>query len=220
MENYAPAAVLINRKYECLYSIGPIDPYLRVAPGHPTHDLLSMAHKDIRNKLRSALQQASQQNARIVVPGGRITHNGEATSFSIDVRPTQSDGEELLLVCFVGNQQREQRSGSPVNVADVSRVAELEQELKATRAELQGAIRDLETSGEEQKAINEEALSVNEEYQSTNEELLTSKEELQSLNEELTASSHPPQRHSSMSFPATSAGRWRTCHRWLWTARC
>ncbi len=69
----------------------------------------------------------------------------------------------------------------------MARVSELEHELDATRTELQGAIHNLEISGEEQKAINEEALSVNEEYQSTNEELLTSKEELQSLNEELTA---------------------------------
>jgi two-component system CheB/CheR fusion protein len=45
----------------------------------------------------------------------------------------------------------------------------------------------MEISGEELKALNEEALSINEECQSTNEELLTSKEELQSLNEELTA---------------------------------
>ena len=73
------------------------------------------------------------------------------------------------------------------HAADVEHVAELEQQLEATRTELQGAIRNLEISNEEQKAINEEALSVNEEYQSTNEELLTSKEELQSLNEELTA---------------------------------
>ena len=71
--------------------------------------------------------------------------------------------------------------------ATLPRIAELEQELEATKTELQAAIRNLEISGEEQKAINEEALSVNEEYQSTNEELLTSKEELQSLNEELTA---------------------------------
>ena len=74
---------------------------------------------------------------------------------------------------------------------DVSRVAELERELETTRTELQGAIRNLEISSEEQKAINEEALSINEEYQSTNEELLTSKEELQSLNEELTALNSP-----------------------------
>src|SRR6202044_1552862 len=63
----------------------------------------------------------------------------------------------------------------------------VERELETTRAELQGAIYNLEISSEGQKAINEEALSVQEEYQSTNEELLTSKEELQSLNEELTA---------------------------------
>ena len=69
----------------------------------------------------------------------------------------------------------------------MSRVAQLEQELEATRADLQCAIRDLEIANEEQKAINEEAMSVNEEFQSTNEELETSKEELQSLNEELTA---------------------------------
>ena len=35
METYAPAAVLINRKHECLYSLGPTDRYLRVAPGIP-----------------------------------------------------------------------------------------------------------------------------------------------------------------------------------------
>ena len=43
-----------------------------------------------------------------------------------------------------------------------------------------------ETSDEELRAANEEALSGNEELQSTNEELETAKEELQSTNEELT----------------------------------
>ena len=71
--------------------------------------------------------------------------------------------------------------------AQAARVAELERELYSTRAELQGTVRDLELSGEEQRAINEEALSASEEYQSTNEEMAASKEELQSLNEELTA---------------------------------
>ena len=60
IENYAPAAVLINRKFECLYSLGPTDRYLRVAPGHPTQDLLAMARPNIRTKLRSAIQQSGQ----------------------------------------------------------------------------------------------------------------------------------------------------------------
>lgn len=187
IESYAPAAVLINRGHECLYSLGPTDRYLRVAPGHPTHDLLAMARQDLRTKLRSAIQQASQQNTRIVVAGGRMKHEGHAISFGIDVQPVLSEGENLLLICFVDEPQHDQKRGRLIKPRNVTRVADLEQELEATRTELQGAIRSLEISSDEQKAINEEALSVNEEFQSTNEELLASKEELQSLNEELTA---------------------------------
>ncbi len=188
METYAPAAVLINRKHECLYSLGPTDRYLRVVPGQPTHDLLAMARQGMRTKLRSAIQQASQENARIIIPGGRTGDDSRSGTFSIDVQPVRSEGEELLLVCFVDDPKAGRGSRrSQAYRSDVPRVAELERELEATRTELQGAIHNLEISGEEQKAINEEALSVQEEYQSTNEELLTSKEELQSLNEELTA---------------------------------
>ena len=187
MESYAPAAVLINRKHECLYSLGPTERYLRVAPGHPTQDLLAMVRQNMRTKLRSAIELASQGTAQIVIPGGRTSYDGDPGSFSIAVRPVLSEGEKLLLVCFIDGPKQEQKRGRRIGPHDTSRVAEVEQELEATRTELQGAIRNLEISSEEQKAINEEALSVNEEYQSTNEELMTSKEELQSLNEELTA---------------------------------
>jgi two-component system CheB/CheR fusion protein len=187
MEAYAPAAVLINHRHECLYSLGPTDRYLRVAPGHPTHDLLALARQGLRGKLAAAIQQAIQQNARVVVAGGRTNRDGDAPSFNIDVRPVTADSDKLLLICFVDAPLQPDKQAGLVTAGDASLVARLEQELEATRTELQGAIRSLEISSEEQKAINEEALSINEEYQSTNEELLTSKEELQSLNEELTA---------------------------------
>ncbi len=188
LEAYAPAAVLINSKHECLFSLGPIDRYLRVAPGSPTFDLLAMVRPDIRTKLRSAIKRAVQENTRIVVAGGRASGDDSAAPFSIDVRPVVNDGEELLLICFVDDGLRpEPGPRRQTAMQEIPRVAELEQELETARADLQAAIRELESSGEEQKAINEEALSVNEEFQSTNEELLTSKEELQSLNEELTA---------------------------------
>jgi two-component system CheB/CheR fusion protein len=187
LESYAPAAVLINRKHECLYHLGATDRYLRVAPGQPTHDLLAMAPQGLRTKLRSTIQQAIQDNTRIAVGGVRVNRNGDTLSFGIAIQPVRGDGEELLLVCFIDEPNDGHRPGRPTPTGDVPRVVELEQELEATRLELQGAIRNLEISNEEQKALNEDALSVNEEYQSTNEELLTSKEELQSLNEELTA---------------------------------
>jgi two-component system CheB/CheR fusion protein len=141
----------------------------------------------VRTKLRSAVQRALQDNTRVVVPGGRTKSEAGASSFSIVVEPAPSEREELLLICFVEEPEPETAVGGRMTPADVPRVVELERELEATKIELQGAIRNLETSSEEQKAINEEALSVNEEYQSTNEELLASKEELQSLNEELNA---------------------------------
>jgi len=185
METYAPAAVLINSKHECLYYLGPTDRYLHVPGGHPTRDLLAMTRYDIRIRLRSAIRRATQENLRIVISGGRVDQATHA--FNIAVHPVVNEGEALLLVCFIDEPAHEQKQGRRATSMDTTRVAELEQELDATRTELLGVIRDLEISSEQQKAINEEALSVNEEYQSTNEELLTSKEELQSLNEELTA---------------------------------
>ncbi|WBJ98787.1 chemotaxis protein CheB [Methylocystis parvus] len=187
LDTYAPAAVLINHNYECLYYLGPTDTYLKVASGHAVQNLLTMVREGVRTKLRSAVQRARQEKRRIVVSGGELKQNGEPFSFNIAAQPVQSDGEELLLVCFIDQPtpaRRQDRQSAPGQSAQV---AELEQELEATRLELQGAIHNLETSNDEQKATNEEALSVNEELQSTNEELLTSKEELQSLNEELTA---------------------------------
>ncbi len=187
MQDYAPAAILINRNHECLYSLGPTDRYLRVVAGHPTQDLLALVQPAMRIKVRSAIQQAAKANARVVVPGGRTTRDDGARTFSITVQSARNDGEDLLLVCFVEDPKIEPPRRRAGPEPDASRVADLEEELEATRTELQGAVHNLETSAEEQKSITEEALSVQEEYQSTNEELLTSKEELQSLNEELTA---------------------------------
>ncbi|HEY2047991.1 MAG TPA: chemotaxis protein CheB, partial [Caulobacteraceae bacterium] len=187
METYAPAAVLINAKSECLHLLGPTDRYLRVPPGAPTHDLIALTPQGLRGKMRSAIQQARRDGARQTVGGCSVAGAGGTIHFSLDVQPVTSEGEDLLLISFVEQPSPEQRRGATQIGADATRVAELEAELDASRTELQAAVRSLELSSEEQKAINEEALSINEEFQSTNEELLTSKEELQSLNEELTA---------------------------------
>jgi two-component system CheB/CheR fusion protein len=120
-------------------------------------------------------------------PAGGQPRRAIHGSFSIDVQPVLSEGEELLLICFV-DEPKHERARSPGHASGDGRGSpSSSRNSKPPRTELQGAIRNLEISSEEQKAINEEALSVNEEFQSTNEELLTSKEELQSLNEELTA---------------------------------
>jgi two-component system, chemotaxis family, CheB/CheR fusion protein len=188
LDAYAPATVLINGKNECVFSLGPTDRYLRVAPGSPSHDVFSMARPGLSGKLRSAIEQANRDNARVVVTGGRLSDDDSAPPFSIVAQPAPGDGEALLLISFIDEPRNEPDAGmAATEPEDASRIAKLERELEELQVELAEAVRNLDISVEEQKAINEEALSANEEYQSTNEELLTSKEELQSLNEELTA---------------------------------
>ena len=184
IETHAPAAVLVNRKFEILYSLGPVERYLTIAAGHPSPDLLAMVQSGTKIRLRAAIRQAHQTKERVTFADNRTRANG---SFGIDIVPTSNAGEDMFLVCFLDEPVGQASKSQDVAAAGDTRVAQLERELQATRAELESAIRELEISTEEQKTINEEALSVNEEFQSTNEELLTSKEELQSLNEELTA---------------------------------
>ncbi len=188
LEAYAPASVLINHKRAGLFYLGPTDRYLRVAPGEATGDLLAMAREGLGSKLGAAIRQAIQSRARTVVAGARVNREGRSVAVSIVVQPLQGDGQDLLLVSFVDEIERDNRpEQTDAPPADAAQIAELQRELEATRKELESTVRELELANEQLKAINEEAMSVNEEYRSTNEELETSKEELQSLNEELTA---------------------------------
>jgi two-component system CheB/CheR fusion protein len=186
-ESFAPAAVLANAKLECLYSMGPVDRFLRLAPGLPSHDLLAMTPHPLRARLREAALATRTSKTRTIAPGGTTNVNGTDKTFTIDVQPVTCDGEDLMLICFVETTTSPAAMSGPLTAKESARVTELEQALATAQSDLKSAIQTLEMANEEQRAVNEEALSVNEEYQSTNEELLTSKEELQSLNEELTA---------------------------------
>ena len=181
LDRYAPASVLIDQKGRVLYFHGETGDYLKQPNGEPTRDLLAMAREGLLAKLRGAMDTA-------------ITSSHD-TSFSAQIR--QSDMQRLvcvtlsplpsslLLVTF----EPESRDPAPVarepEAGEREASSALEDELRSTRAELQGTIEQLESVNEELKASNEESTSINEELQSTNEELETSKEELQSFNEEL-----------------------------------
>ncbi len=191
LDNYAPASVLLNDKYEILFFIGSTDRYLTPPTGEPSFDILQMAREGLRYKLRTALHKAVKQQKTIVAEGLRIKQNGGYHSIDLVVRPLVEpvSPQGLLMVVFdekspAGAQSETQNTAPAADEVD-PRVTSMEQELQSTREYLQTTIEELETSNEELKSTNEELQSVNEELQSTNEELETSKEELQSTNEEL-----------------------------------
>ncbi|MCG6859915.1 MAG: PAS domain S-box protein [Chromatiaceae bacterium] len=189
LEEYGPAAVLINRKYEILHFFGPTEKYLKLPDGAAVLDLIEMLREGLRTKLRAAVHKAMRDGSRVEVGDARVRRDGGYFPVRIRVRPAKAaqGAEGLLLVAFEDVQPAEPQAlagAEPTNAEDVLS-QQLEHELKSTKEDLQSTIEELETSNEELKASNEEVMSMNEELQSTNEELETSKEELQSLNEEL-----------------------------------
>lgn len=187
LESFAPASLLVNAQRECIYSVGPVSRYLRVASGPPTLDLLALAPDDLRATLRYALSRADRDRPTVETSLCHTTVEGTAVAFRIAVRLLEHDGEKLHLVTFLEEAAPPTGTAAHPGEDSTAQVRELERELEAAHADLLKAIQSRDALVLEQRAINDEALSVNEEFQSTNEELLTSKEELQSLNEELIA---------------------------------
>lgn len=181
LASHAPAAILINRKRQCLYSMGPTDRYLRVAPGYATLDLLAMATPALRTKLRLAIDKASKTVPRVDGGRSRLTYDGSTIWFSIDVQWLAAEDEDMLLICFVEEADQEARAPSARHRVDATRVAELEHELEATQAELQTSILNQETSGQEQRAINEELTALNSQLQETLERQRLTSNDLQNV---------------------------------------
>jgi len=191
LEQYAPAAVLINDTYEILHFVGRTEKYLMPPTGKPSFNLLNMARADLKFDLTAALHQAKNEKKRTIRKGIRIRYNGAYCVVDLTISPfTDKDlPPGLLLAIFEDKTSDHAAEDAPAKTTRKNnkglKVRKLEQELRSTREYLQATIEELETANEELKSANEELQSGNEEMQSTNEELETSKEELQSTNEEL-----------------------------------
>jgi two-component system CheB/CheR fusion protein len=191
LEEYAPASVLINSRYDVLYFQGDTSRFLGIPTGKPDFNLLSLAHADVRPQLLTALHQAMiDKKSAMGRPLPFQQPEGGLGYLQIVVRPLGRPGTDnvYLLVFKELPPPHQTKKGKPRAAAapeDEPKVEALEYELQATKEYLQTTVEELEASNEELKSTNEELQSTNEELQSTNEELETAKEELQSTNEEL-----------------------------------
>jgi len=196
VEQLAPPSCLVNEAYDVVHMSEHAGRYFRFAGGEPSRNLLAVVRPEMRLDLRAMLlaakahlsdEDGASQSRRI-----RLEIDGKPSVVSVSVRrvtdsPSQAGGYFLVIFDEIGEAAAaandEQGDG---NEARLEIVAQLEQELQATRDQLHLTVEQYETSTEELKASNEELQAINEELRSTAEELETSKEELQSLNEELT----------------------------------
>src|SRR5262249_49340776 len=102
LEELGPAAVLISRKYEILYFLGPTSRYLDLPTGEPTKDLMMMAREGLRPKLRAAVHKAIRENETVVITDVQVKRNGDYRPIAVMVKPVPAprSAEGLLLITF------------------------------------------------------------------------------------------------------------------------
>src|SRR5207249_8496742 len=103
LQDFAPASVLVNHKFEVLFLTGPTSLYLELPPGAPTLDILTLAQEGLRAKLRAALTEAARSDQRASARGARAKRHDKYVPVTIGVKPVKipQQDESLLLVPFV-----------------------------------------------------------------------------------------------------------------------
>lgn len=182
--------VVINSNMDILEVHGDVRPFLSLQQGTMATNIIKMAQPELQLDLRTHIAHAVKERIPTSSPIRKINFFDKDFLVRTIVKPLihSRHHEELFMIIFEQQDPEKIVSIVPekaVNFNENDRIVELEQELIATKEQLQSFIEELETSNEELQSLNEELQSANEELQSGNEELETTNEELQSTNEEM-----------------------------------
>ena len=190
LQQYSPAAALVNDKGDILYISGRTGKYLEPAAGKANWNIFAMVREGLRYELTGAFQKALRQKGAVTLRNVKVGTNGGAQAVDLTAqaigKPEALRGLVMIIFTDVATPPETKATGRTQRApAPSARVAELERDLEQVRQEVQTTREEMQTSQEQLKSANEELQSSNEELQSTNEELVTSHEEMQSLSEEL-----------------------------------
>jgi len=188
LQQFAPAAVLVNDRGDIVYISGRTGKYLEPAAGKANWNIHAMARDGLRHELAMALQKALRQGDTVEVHGLTVGNNGGQQLVDLSVQALR-EPPELKGMALIAFQDRATPAIGKLDVKRVpargARALAMESALNSAQEEVRTLREEMQASQEELRSANEELQSTNEELQSTNEELTTSKEEMQSLNEEL-----------------------------------
>lgn len=193
LQQYAPAAVLVDGKGEILFISGRTGKYLEPAAGRTNWNVFAMARQGLRLELTDAFRKAQNETEPVRRRNVTVGTNGGKQTIDLQVQLVREPESLRGLVMIVFTDVAEPAPAKVVSGSTPSgneHASQLEQELSQLRLEVQSTHEEMQSSKEELNSANEELQSANEELQSTNEELTTSKEEMQSMNEELQTLNH------------------------------
>ena len=174
---------VLNDQLDILYSFGTPAKYASLPEGRTSLKLTGLLPRDFSASLAAAAGKVLNEG-RPFKFGPVETSQG---SVNVLVESFRSPGQDrvYLLVFFEDMETNLPVEHPPFDLKEsMLRIADLEEELRASKIRLKAAIEELEASNEELQTSNEELQASNEELQSANEELETVNEELQTLNNE------------------------------------
>ncbi|HLP52894.1 MAG TPA: chemotaxis protein CheB, partial [Chitinophagales bacterium] len=182
--------VVINDNADIKEISGDVSRYLGLKQGQMNANLFRMAHENLKIELRSLVNKAIKEDKEASCTPRKLNLKDKSYKVKITVRPLlyAESPNQFYMVVFQEVEEGAGENTRPVimeKTGNANRIKELEQELDATKEDLQSFIERLESANTEFQTINEELQSSNEELKISNEELETTNEELQSANEEI-----------------------------------
>jgi two-component system CheB/CheR fusion protein len=181
LQNFSPAAVLVNASGDLVYISGATGHYLEPAAGKANWNLHVMLRPGLRSPVAMALHQAFKERLPVVLNGLPLSPNRPG-QLKLTVHPLQEPAPlaGMAMVVF-----EELLSSSGISGPATPTDSALKAELMNAQQELHSLRQNMQASNDQMLTLNESMKISNEELQLANEELTTSKEEAQSMNEEL-----------------------------------
>ncbi len=208
LARFGPPGLIVDERLNVLQSRGQIGPFVDLAPGNVSWNLLRVLREGIAGDTRTAVQRAIRENIPATANVMLIDEQKGEQHIQIDVLPITSAVARARSFLILFQPKSTAGSGNFVEQTALPQltpddkdrlIAQLRQDLSSTRFHLQSLLEERDARNQELVSANEEIQSANEELQSTNEELETTKEELQSANEELqTVNEELQQRNNSL----------------------
>ncbi|WP_242390539.1 chemotaxis protein CheB [Pararhodospirillum photometricum] len=184
LNDFCPAAVLVNANGDILYVSGRTGKYLEPAMGKANLNVHAMARDGLRRPLAAGFGRLAQ--GPVILSDLTMATESGSQKVTITLRPlTQSDsGPETILIVFsddptVIKTSWFQRHKAPT--LPLERPPDGERIL----CEIQDAMKEMKSKRDEQQKKNEDLQAKNEELSTSIEEMLSLNEELHSVNAEM-----------------------------------
>jgi len=181
-EQYAPAAVLINQRFEIVHFNGDTSPFLQPPAGTPSFNILNMVHHEVRSVLKNSILNAGTEKRNQKHNVTILSNKSFITSFEVVYLPMHTD---LLLVIFNRIPLKQIISEASLQTATVKSNLGKEEDTAQSSEMQQLYFEELQTTNEELLKRTEELESINEQLETVAEELRSNNEELSCTNDEL-----------------------------------